>query len=70
MPIEEKEHCIIVRTSIQFNKGRDDKMIKLIRNADNMAAAIREAMRNGVLGTFEIAESEDENIDFDLGIEL
>ena len=71
MPIEHRDDgTIVVNTRITLKPGRDDSLIDLLLDADNMAGAIREAMRNGVQGIFEIAESEAEEIDFDVGIEL
>jgi hypothetical protein len=71
MPIVKKDDgTIVVNTRITLKPGRDDNLIDLLLQADNMAGTIREAMRNGVQGTFEISESEAEEIDFDLGIEL
>lgn len=71
MPIVCKpDGTLVVRMSVTLKPGRDDALIDLVMGADNLAATVREAMRNGVVQMFEVDPEDDQNFDFDLGIEL
>ena len=61
---------VILRTAITLKPGRDDNLIDLVLTADNLAASIREAMRNGVVAETEFIPDDDQDFDFDFGREL